>query len=51
MAGHANFEAKRRFYLPVSDDLVDKARTASEKEMASFFIAKPLQQPKKKNIA
>lgn len=43
MAGHANFETTRRFYLAVSSDLVDRARVASSKALDGIFVAKLLQ--------
>jgi len=30
LAGHASFETTHRFYLAVADDLVDRARAATD---------------------
>ncbi|MGD0572867.1 MAG: site-specific integrase [Sedimentisphaerales bacterium] len=45
MAGHANFETTRRFYLAVRDDLLERTRQASSKAMAGISVANLLQVP------
>jgi hypothetical protein len=45
MAGHANFETTRRFYLAVCDDLLERTRQASSKTMADISVANLLQVP------
>lgn len=47
MAGHANFETTRKFYLAIRDDLLERTRTASAKAMQGIFIANSLQVPLK----
>ena len=37
LAGHADFETTRRFYLAISKDLVHRARRVSEASMKSAF--------------
>ncbi|MEN6385694.1 MAG: site-specific integrase [Phycisphaerales bacterium] len=39
MAGHSSFDTTRRFYLAVRNDLLDKARIASSKALASISVA------------
>ncbi|MBN1846235.1 MAG: tyrosine-type recombinase/integrase [Sedimentisphaerales bacterium] len=43
MAGHANFETTRKFYLAISDDLLERTRKASTEAMKT--VAKLLQVP------
>ena len=45
MAGHANFETTRNFYLAISDDLLEKTRKASTKAMET--VAKLLERRSK----
>jgi hypothetical protein len=43
MAGHSNFETTRRYYLAISEGLLDRTRTANSDGLQGIFIAKPLQ--------
>ena len=43
LAGHSCFETTRRFYLAVRDDLVERARVASDRMACHDFIANSLQ--------
>jgi hypothetical protein len=45
LAGHACFETTRTFYLAVSRDLVDRARTVSEITEESNSVARLLRTP------
>jgi len=45
LAGHSSFETTHRFYLAVSDQLLQRARTATAKAMAGNSVAKLLQVP------
>ena len=45
LAGHACFETTRTFYLTVSRDLVDRARTVSEITEQSNSVARLLRTP------
>jgi integrase len=43
LAGHADFDTTRRFYLAVREDLLQRARKASAQVMRKDFVAKLLQ--------
>jgi len=43
LAGHADFETTRRFYLSVRQDLLERARTVNAKVMPAEFVANLLQ--------
>lgn len=43
LAGHADFDTTRRFYLAVREDLLQRARKASAQVMRKEFVAKLLQ--------
>lgn len=43
LAGHANFETTRKFYLAVRTDLLDRARAATEKSVKAISVANLLQ--------
>ena len=45
LAGHADFETTRRFYLSVRRDLLERARTVNAKMMPAEFVANLLQTP------
>lgn len=45
MAGHANFETTRTFYLAVRSDLLDRTRAASTAALAPIFVARALRAP------
>ena len=45
LAGHSNFATNHEFYLAVADDLVDRARQASQEAMKSISVANLLQVP------
>jgi integrase len=45
LAGHADFETTRRFYLSVRQDLLERARNVSAKVMPTDFVANLLQTP------
>ena len=45
LAGHANFETTRNFYLAVREDLLNRARVASVRSMKSISVANLLQVP------
>jgi hypothetical protein len=45
LAGHADFETTRRFYLAVRQDLLERARTVNAQMMPAEFVANLLQTP------
>jgi len=45
LAGHAEFETTRQFYLAVREDLLQRARTASAEAMNGNFVAHLLRAP------
>ena len=45
LAGHAEFETTRQFYLAVREDLLQCARAASTEEMNSNLVAHLLRAP------
>ena len=45
LAGHADFETTRRFYLSVRQDLLEHARTVNAKVIPAEFVANLLQVP------
>ena len=45
LAGHAEFETTRRFYLAVREDLLQRARTVSVEAMNGNFVAYLLRTP------
>lgn len=45
LAGHAEFETTRRFYLAIRDDLLQRARNAMQQVLNPDFIAISLQKP------
>jgi len=45
LAGHADFETTRRFYLSVRQDLLQRARTVTANTMGADFVANLLQTP------
>jgi len=45
MAGHSSFETTRRFYLAICNDLIDKARQASNRSLSDMSVANVLQMP------
>jgi len=45
MAGHSSFETTRKFYLAICNDLIDKARDASNKSLSDMSVANVLQVP------
>jgi len=45
LAGHSNFATTHKFYLAVADDLVNRARQASQEAMKSISVANLLQMP------
>ena len=45
MAGHSKFETTRNFYLVIRDDVLERARQASERGMQQISVANLLQMP------
>ncbi len=45
LAGHADFETTRRFYLAVREDLLQRARKASAEALGGNFVAHLLRTP------
>ena len=45
MAGHSKFETRRNFYLVIRDDVLERARQASELGMQQISVANLLQMP------
>jgi len=43
LAGHAEFETTRQFYLAVREDLLRRARAASAEAISGNFVAHPFQ--------
>jgi len=39
LAGHSNFATTHEFYLAVTDDLLDRARQASQEALKSISVA------------
>jgi integrase len=49
LAGHANIETTERFYLAVREDVVDRARAASEASRKGQSVARLLRAPSESN--
>lgn len=49
LAGHAEFETTRKFYLAVREDLLKRARLASSQAIDGKLVANLLQQPPNTN--